>query len=404
VGSKQGFESVGEKVMQESEVKVLTGNEAAAYGVLLCRPDVICAYPITPQSEVVTTLSQFSADGLLDAEMVEVEGELSAQSVLLGAAAAGARTFTATAEAGLFFMYQPYDAAATSRFPIVMVTATREAGVVSSGEQDIFQVKDTGWIQIHACSCQEVLDSIIMAYKVAEDPEILVPINIAYDGWFISYLSDRVEIPSQDEVDRFLPKVKRWPVLTPDVPMRHPGAQWGVEFNEFRRKHLAALQRVKDKIEQIEAEFQEAFGRSYGGLIQEYRMEDAEIVLVAVGSCAATARVVVDKKREEGLKVGLIRIRVFRPFPREKLAKALKGKKAIGVIDRNVCYGWNCGTLFMELKAALFDLGEPSKTINFIDGLCGLDITKEHIERAVDLTSQASQGEPIEEVTWLSLE
>jgi len=239
--------------------------------------------------------------------------------------------------------------------------------------------------------------------RLAEDPEILLPVNLAYDGWFISYLSDRVEIPAQKDVDRFLPKQQRWPVLTPDKPMRHPGAVWGVEFNAFRQKHMTSLQRVKDKIEAIEEEFYSLFGRRYGGVVEEYMAENADIVIVALGGCAATARVVVDKKRENGLNVGLVRVRVLRPFPREKLVEVLKGKKAIGVIDRNVCYGWNCGTLFMELKAALFDLGMPIKALNFIDGLCGTDITKEHIESAIDLTRKAADGGSYEEVTWLCL-
>jgi len=301
----------------QQERKVLTGNAVAAHAVRLCKPDVICAYPITPQTELVETLYRFQAEGTVDAEMVDVEGDHSAMSVLIGASSVGARTFGATAGQGLFFMFEPYVFAALQRLPIVTVNVNREAmspTTVASSEQDIMLVKDTGWIQLHVESCQEILDVIIMAYRLAEDPEVMAAVTVCYDGYYLSYLSEPVDVPSQETVDQFLPRREMSPRLDPEMPMAiTPFADPLVA--EYRYKHMAALQRSKAKLEEIEGKFQQAFGRGYGGQIEEYRCDDADIVLVCMGSCTGTARVVIDRKRDEGLKVGLVKIRMFRPFP-----------------------------------------------------------------------------------------
>lgn len=389
-----------------SQVKVLSGNRAAAYGVLLCKPEVICAYPITPQTAVLEYLAQFVADGLLKAETVEVEGEHSAISVLTGAAAAGGRTFTATSSQGLAFMYEAYHRAASLRLPIVMAIATREMdNLVAAGQQDVIAARDAGWVQIHTASCQEILDTLIMAYRLAEDPEILLPVSVCYDGFYLSHLSERVEVPPQEEVDRFLPPREAGIFrLDPESPMRLGRmVPTGELFTEYRYKHALAMEQVKEKLEEIEADFFKVFGRSYGGQVEKYRLEDAEVALVAMGSCASTAKVVVDRKREEGLKVGLITVRLFRPFPKERLSQALQGKKAVGVIDRNVNFGWNSGTLFMELRSALYGEGNM-RLLSFIDGLGGSDITLEHIGKAVDRCFKAARGEEYPQTTWLALE
>jgi len=388
------------------KLKVLEGNQAVAYGVRLCRPDVICAYPITPQTSLLEYLYQFKANGLLDAEMVEVEGEHSSMSAVIGASCAGARTFTSTSSQGLAFMYEAYIDGSTRRLPIVMVIATREMESptgVASGEQDAMMVKDAGWVQIHVESCQEILDSIIMAYRLAEDPQILIPVSVCYNGFYLSYLSEPVDIPDQEKVDQFLPPLEMSPRLDPQMPMSSSPFVIGTMCAEYRYKHIAALERAKVKFEEIDREFQQVFGRSYGGQIEEYRCEDADIVLLAIGSCVGTAKVVVDRKRGEGLKLGLIKVRMFRPFPRERLANALRGKKAIGVIDRNVAFSWDCGSLFVDIKAALNSL-DRIPMANFIDGLAGLDITEEHIEKAIDIIQLAAEGKPHKEVTWLCLE
>ena len=390
----------------QQERKVLTGNAVAAHAVRLCKPDVICAYPITPQTQLIETLYRFQAEGTVDAEMVDVEGDHSAMSVLIGASSVGARTFGATSAQGLFFMFEPYVFAALQRLPMVMVNVNREAmspNTVAGSEQDIFMVKDAGWIQLHVESCQEILDAIIMAYKLAEDPDVMVPVTVCYDGYYLSYLSEPVDIPAQRMVDRFLPRREMSPRLDPEMPMTiTPFADSLVA--EYRYKHLAALQRSRAKLEEIEGEFQHTFGRSYGGQIEEYRCQDADTVLVAMGSCVGTARVVVDRKRDEGFKVGLVKIRMFRPFPRERLVAALRGKTAVGVMDRNVCFGWSCGHLMVELKAALNDLERRPLLLDFIGGLAGADITLEQIGKAVDTVHLAGRGGQWQEVTFLGLE
>jgi pyruvate/2-oxoacid:ferredoxin oxidoreductase alpha subunit len=389
-------------------VKVLKGNSAAARAVLLCKPDVVAAYPITPQSPVVEEMSKFVATGKLDAEFVEVEGEHSAMSVLIGASSTGGRVFSATSSNGLAFMMEAYFYAATLRLPIVMVNVCRELAApntVLCSQQDILTMRDAGWIQIHAESCQEILDTIIMAYKLAEDADIQLPVNVCYDGHYLSHLSSRVEIPTQADVDAFLP-ARELPDcrLDPDKPMMQGVFLGGKLFTEYRYKHCQAMSKAKQKIDTIDRAFSEAFGRSYGGLIEEYRTEDAEVVLLTMGSAASTAKVMIDTKRAEGVKVGLIRLRTFRPFPLERLARAAKGKKAIGVIDRDVCFGWNAGIVYTEVRAALNAVGISMPVVNFIDGLSGADITLEHIGKAVDTTCRAAAGKPYEEVNWMILE
>lgn len=394
-----------------AETKVLEGNAAVAYGATLCRAEVIAAFPITPATSVLEKLYDLSAKGYLDAEMIEAEGENSALSIVMGASAAGARAFTASSSMGLAFMFDVYLAVSGSRLPVVMPIAMREQPMpltLASGTSDANTVKDGGWIQIYVETCQEILDAIIMAYRLAEDTDILLPVNICYLGFYLSYLSQKVEIPSQEEVDAFLAPLKKMERVTLclEEPLTFPAeiAPADPVFAEYRYKHCAALQRSKQKWDEIDREFEAAFGRSYGGQIEEYRTEDAEIILVTMESTTGTARVIIDKKRDEGMNVGLIKVRMFRPFPRERLVGALEGKKAIGVIDRHISFGWNCGHLYIELKSLLSDLEAPVPMVSFIDGMGGADITAEHIERAVDITNAAAKGKPFKETNWLALE
>lgn len=381
------------------------GNLAAAYGALLARPDVVAMYPITPQTPVVEHLSEFRAQGLLGAEMVEVEGENSALAVVMGAAVAGGRVFTATSSWGLAYMYDGLTYCAGERVPVVMVDVARESPAifsVSCGQSDVMSVRDAGWAQIQVETCQEILDSIIMAYRLAEG--LLLPVMVCYDGFYLSHLAEEVDIPAQELVDRFMGPVPPRMRLVPGEP-RNFGAYCLEEFYaEYRYKHAAALEKVKDELPVVEQEFAELFGRSYGGAVEAYRCEDAEVVLLTAGSCTGTARVVVDQAREKGLKVGLVKLRLFRPFPREKLAHLLRGRKAVGVIDRSVCLGWDCGHLYMELKAALYDAGERIPLVDFVSGIANGDITLAQIERAIDITCQASAGRSVPAVTWLQLE
>jgi pyruvate/2-oxoacid:ferredoxin oxidoreductase alpha subunit len=396
-------------IAQKGKIRVITGNAAAAYGAMLCRPDVATSYPITPMSEVAEQLSAFRANGLMETEMVEVEGENSAMNVVAGASMAGGRTFTATSSWGLVFMYDAVQQAAGFRAPIVMVIANRETpGIlaVSGGQQDIISVRDTGWVQIIVEEGQEILDMIIMAYRLAEDFDIQLPVMVNYDGFYLSYMATAIEIPEQADVDRFLAPLKEQPrrrVLEPGVALGCGTHGIDKGFVELRYRQCVAMERAAAKLDEIDNEFGEYFRRSYGGQIEEYRVDDADIVVVASGGAAGTAKVVIDAKRNEGIKVGLLRLRMFRPFPRRRLVQTLKGKKAIGVIDRSVGFGWNCGPMYMELRALTPEIGIVPM-LSYIDGLANLDITIPHIKRVVDDVQAAALGKPFQEVTWIPLE
>jgi pyruvate ferredoxin oxidoreductase alpha subunit len=392
--------------MFEKQTKVLTGNGAAAYAALLCRPDVVSAYPITPQSEVVEQLAKFHADGLLEAEYVTVEGENSAQNVVCGASMAGARVFTATSSYGLVYMYDALLNSGGYRAPIVMVNVNREPpGIhaVCSGQQDMISTRDSGWVQLIVEDCQEIMDMVIQSYRLAEDYDIQLPVMLNYDGYYLSFLAEAIEIPASRQVDDYLGELKKQPKrpqLLPGVPVGCGSHGMGAGYVELRKKHMAAMERVKPKLDEIDASFAQAFGRKYHGQIEEYRCEDAEIVLVTSGSATGTARVMVDAKREQGIKVGLVKLRMFRPFPVERLSQALKGKKAIGVLDRSICFGWNCGPLYMEVMALTPRTG-VMPMLGFIDGLANMDITKDHIGGMIDDIYNASQGKSYQQVTWL---
>ncbi|MFC1890974.1 pyruvate synthase subunit PorA [Thermodesulfobacteriota bacterium] len=393
---------------QNNQVKVITGNASAAYAAMLCRPDVVSAYPITPQSELIEQLAKFHADGILDCEYVTVEGENSAQNVVCAATMAGGRAFTATSSYGLVYMYDALFNTAGYRAPVVMINVNREPpGIhaVCSGQQDMISVRDTGWVQLIAENCQEILDLTIQAFRLAEDYDIQLPVMVNYDGYYLSFLAESVEIPGIEEVDEYLSVLDTQPErpkLVPGQPLGCGSHGMGMGYVELRKKHMAALDRVQAKIDEIDSEFGEAFGRTYGGQIEEYRTEDAEIVLVTSGSAVGTARTVVDAKREAGMKVGLVKLRLYRPFPVERLSRALKGKKAIGVLDRSICFGWNCGPIYSEIKAITPNIGKVIPMLSFIDGLANMDITKEHIDKMIDDIYNASQGSnSYQEVTWM---
>jgi len=397
------------KASNKDRVQTLTGNAAAAWGAMLCGPDVVALYPITPQSEVIELLAQFHADGSLDAEMVEVEGENSAMNVVAAAAMAGGRVFTATSSWGLAFMYDGMLQASGFRAPVVMVNVNREMpGIlaVSAGQQDMTATRDSGWIQLIAEDCQEILDLVIMAFRLAEDFDVQLPVMVNYDGFYLSYLAEGVHIPEKREVEAFLAPLKeqpRRPVLVPGGPLGCGTHGIAEGFVELRYKHSKAMERAKPKFDEIDGLFQASFGRSYGGQIEEYRMEDAEIVLAASGSAAGTVKAVIDSRRKRGEKAGLVKVRMFRPFPRERLAKALKNRKAIGVVDRSVCFGWDCGPLFMELNAIASELdGIPM--LNFIGGLASMDITTDHVEAMLLDLRSAAEGKSFRKVSWLSME
>ncbi len=390
-----------------SRIKVITGNAAAAIAAKLARPDVVAAYPITPQTEVIEQISTFHASGEMDCELITVEGENSAMNAVMAASLAGGRVFTASSSWGLVFMYDAVLAVAGARAPVVMVNVNRETpGIiaVSSGQQDMISTRDAGWIFLIAEDCQEVLDLVLQSYRLAEDYDIQLPVMVHYDGFFLSYLSEGVDIPEQETVDRFLSVLKDQPRRT----VLTPGQKLGVGshgilggYMELRHKHVTAMERSKAKFEEIDKEFASIFGRSYGGQVEEYRCDDADIVLLGSGSMCGTIKSVIDDQREKGVRIGLVKMRMYRPFPHQALVAALKGKKAVGVVDRSLAFGFDGGPIYTELKAFETRL-DGAQLVSFIDGIANTDITKTNVEKMIQMTRDLADGKDVPEVTWVS--
>jgi pyruvate ferredoxin oxidoreductase alpha subunit/phenylglyoxylate dehydrogenase alpha subunit len=386
------------------KIIAMTGNTAAYTGAALCRPDLIAAYPITPQSSVVEGLAGMVYNGKLDSSFVQVESEHSAMSVAQGAAAAGGRVFTATSAQGLALMYEPYFRMSTLRIPMVMAIATREMTspeTIWSGQQDAMSVREAGWIQMYCESNQEILDMIIQGYMISEDKRVHIPVNICYDGFYSSHLIEGLEVPTQAEVDEFLPKHDDYAYLDPGHPQALDPLTPGELMMNYRKNHLEAMKTALEVIDHVDAKFAAKFGRSYGGLIEEYRTEDADVVLVTVGGMSGTGKDAVDAARENGVMAGLIKLRFVRPFPAARVAKALAGKKAFAVVDRSVSFGWNCGPMYVETKAAVSDADEKQASFSAIGGLGGADLSYEHMLRCIEKL-EAIKNEPGEKETlWL---
>ena len=376
-----------------SEVKALTGNKCAAYGAALCRPDLIAAYPITPQSSVVETLADMVYSGELDSRMVQVESEHSAMSVVQGAAAAGGRVFTATSAQGLALMYEPYFRMSTLRLPMVMAIATREMTspeTIWSGQQDAMSVREAGWIQCFCETNQEILDMILQGYMLAEDPRVLIPVNVCYDGFYSSHLVERVELPSQADADAFLPPYSLPAKLDPRTPQALDPMTPGELLMKYRRDHLESMKAALAVIDEVDAKFAAAFGRSYGGCVDTYRMEDADFALVTVGGMTGTARDAVDEARERGIRAGVVKLRFIRPFPAERIKEALTGVKGFAVVDRSVSFGWNAGPMYVETCAALGEAVNGKARFSAIGGLGGADISMAHMERVIEALAAAA--------------
>lgn len=396
-----------------SKIVAIDGNEAAAWGATLSRPDMVAVYPITPQSSLVEYLAQFIADGRLNADLMDVEGEHSALSVLHGACLAGARTYSATCAQGLAYMFEPYFRTPGLRLPMVVSLVTRDGispNGVWGGQQDAMTVKEAGWIHMFCESQQEICDTIPIAYKVAEHPQVMLPVNVNHDGNYLSFGVARVELPDQEVVDRFLgeKKVNWHACLDPDRPMAVDpltGGAGGVGpsmFVRYRKGLCGGMQRALQVIVDAHEEWGRHTGRYWPPLIESYRMDDAEVALVTIGSMTGAAKDAVDDARLDGRRVGLVKIKTFRPFPAVQIAQALAGVRAIGVVDRAVNFGWNCGPVFQEVLAALYRLPKRVPAMSFIGGLMGADITVEHFAQTIDRTFRLATGEGAAEPVWLN--
>ncbi len=363
-------------------MKMLTGNYAAAWGAKLARVKVVAAYPITPQTTIVEKIAEFIANGEFDGKYIRVESEHSAMASCISAENTGVRTFTATSSHGLALMHEMLHWASGARLPIVMSVVNRALGPpwsIWSDQQDTISQRDTGWIQIYTENNQEVLDTVLMAYKIAESEDILLPVMVIEDAFILSHTTEPVDIPDQSMVDDFLPAYESRYVL--DV--KNPAGFGSLvmpegPFMEFKYKGFEAMMRAKKKIDEVDYQFRKKFGRGYGGLVEEYRTENAKHILIIMGSTASTAKDVVDKMNDNGYSVGLLRLRSFRPFPDEKIVEILKNKKSAGVFDRSYTFGHG-GALFSEVRNAMYGNTVPIK--GYIGGLGGRDITPAILEK-----------------------
>ena len=383
------------KVDRKADIQILDGNHAAAHGAKLSRVQVIAAYPITPQSPVTETLSEFVEGGDLNAEYIAVESEHSALAVCTSASIVGARTFTATSSHGLAYMHEMLHWVAGTRLPVVLACVNRAIGApwnVLNDQQDSISQRDTGWIQIYARNNQEILDSVIQAYKIAES--IYVPVMVCYDGYVLSHTEMPVDVPSQDDVDRFLPPYKPHTVLDPANPKNYnlvtlANPRVNAEgvlchgYMELRYLLQEALQSSRETIAGVGHEFGELFGRGYANMFWQDRMDDADIAIVAMGSLAMEAIVAADMLREEGHKAGVLGLRVFRPFPKSDVVKALSKARLVVVFDKNISYGSE-GATCSEIKSALYGSGVNAVIRNFIVGLGGRDVKAREVADAVN--------------------
>jgi len=380
--------------------KVITGNQAVAYGVILSRVDLISAYPITPQTTIVEELSELIASGRLNTRFLKVESEHSAMAALIGASTGGVRCFTATSSHGLAYMHEMLHWASGARLPIVLVNVNRAIGPpwnIWSDQSDSLSQRDTGWIQLYCENNQEVLDTILQAYRIAES--VKLPVMVVLDAYVLSHTSEAVEIPTMEEVDQFLPPYcPEYPIDTQE-PMAFSAIATPEFFLEFRYKIQKAMEQVPEVAKKVDDEFRSRFSRGYGA-IERYGKKEAEILLITSGTVTGTSRIVIQKLIEKGYSVAGIKIKRFRPFPSEEIYEEIKGAKKLAVIDRNLSAGVG-GIFAQELRASLYSRGERPQVFGFISGLGGRDITPELIEEAVLYTWEHPQ--PEEEILWLGL-
>ncbi len=361
----------------------LSGNEAMAVAMRQINPDVVAAFPITPSTEIPQYFSQFVSNGEVDTEFVAVESEHSAMSACIGAAAAGARAMTATSANGLALMWEMLYIAASSRLPITMSCVNRAlSGPINihNDHSDSMGARDSGWIQLYSENNQEAYDNLLQALRIGEHEDVMLPVMVCQDGFITSHAVENIELLEDDKVKGFVGEYE------PDHYMMNPKEPIGVGpldlpayYFEHKRQQAEAIKRSKKVIMDVAKEYEKLTGRSYG-YFEEYKLNDAEIAIVIINSTAGTAKTVVDKLRDNGIKAGLLKIRVFRPFPAEEITAALKNVKAIAVMDKAESFSAVGGPLFTEIKAALYGVADGINIINYIYGLGGRDVRSDDIE------------------------
>lgn len=375
---------------------VFEASLSVAEGARLSRALVIPMYPITPQTHIVEELAKMIDNGEYGAEMIHVESEHSALSAAMGSVAAGARTFTATSSQGLALMFEVLPIISGNRLPMVMAVANRALSApinIWNDHSDSVSARDQGWIQLWVESSQEALDAVIQAFRISEDLKVQLPVMVNLDGFSLSHVFEPVDVPEPKKVDSFLPSFKPLNTLDTKNPKSFGPIAFPNTYMEFRKDLEDAILASEEIVEKANSEFAKVFNRSYGdGLLDLYKMQDAEFAIVGMGTLCGTARSAIDKMRKAGKKVGLVRVRCLRPFPKERLLKACKSIKALAVIDRHSSYGFE-GPLFTDVRSSFYDSKSPPFVAGFVAGLGGRDITEKHLEKALESAAAKKQGE-----------
>jgi len=375
------------------KMTVVEGSYAIAHSVKVCRPNVISAYPITPQTHIVEDLSQFMADGEIpNCEYINVESEFSALSALVGASATGARTYSSTSSQGLELMHEVLFNASGMRLPIVMTVVNRAVSApisIWNDHQDSISQRDTGWIQLYAENIQEMSDMTAQSFKIAEDKDVMLPAMVCMDGFILSHVFEPVILLEQELTDEFLPTYDPEYVLDTRNPLSFGTFADPSAYTEFRYLQQKGMDVALGKIEKAAEDFKTIFGRYFGGLIEPYMAEDAEILLMAMGSVVGTIKDVIDKARSQGIKVGLIKVRTFRPFPAEVIRSAVSDAAIVVTLDKNISVGLNEGALFTEVKSCLYNSDINVPVMGFMLGHGGRDIPMSTIQMIIDKAAQA---------------
>ena len=361
----------------------LSGNEAVAYGLRQIDPDVFPAFPITPSTEIPQYFARFVADGLVNTEFITVESEHSSMSAAIGAESAGARSLTATSSCGMAYMWEELYIAASDRLPILLTLVNRALSGpinINCDHSDSMGARDTGWIQIYAENNQEAYDNLIQAYPIAENSDVMLPIMICQDGFITSHAVENIELLKDDEVKEFVGE------YSPENYLLNPDGRVAVGpysvtdyYMEAKVAQAEAMKNAKKVILEVAKRFEKMSGRSYG-LFEAYRLEDADYAVVIIGSAAGTTKEAIDQMRAEGKKVGLLKIRVFRPFPAEEIAEALKNVKAVAIMDRAESFSSQGGPLGAEVRAAMHMAGNNAYAVNYVYGLGGRDVTVDNMK------------------------
>ena len=385
----------------------MSGNEAVAYAIKQVNPDVMPAFPITPSTEIPQMVSSYIANGECDTEFIPVESEHSSMSATIGAEAAGARSLTATSSCGLALMWEELLLAASNRMPcaLALVNRTLSGPInINCDHTDGMGARDTGWIQIYAENNQEAYDNFIQAYPIAEDKRVLLPIMICQDGFITSHAVENIELLEDDKVKNFVGTYEPEEyLLKPGQPMAMGPYSVSNYAMEARKNQELALEASKEVIIEVAKKYKELTGRGFE-LFEEYKTEDADYIMVIIGSAAGTAKQAVDDMREKGKKVGVIKLRVFRPFPAIELANALKNCKAVAIMDRCESYNGNGGPLGSEIMAGLYRERVYIEAVNYIYGLAGRDFTVDHVYRIFDeLEDSVVNGKKVEQFKYIGL-